>query len=44
MNETLFMIDSNDFETSVAAANKISKACGGKVHVTNIRDVDSLMS
>ena len=44
MNKTLFMIDSNDFETSVAGANEISRACGGKVNVTNISDVDSLMS
>ena len=44
MNEALFMIDSDDFETSVAGANKISKACGGKVHITNIDDVDNLMS
>jgi hypothetical protein len=44
MNEALFMIDSDDFETSVAGANKISKACGGKVQITNICDVDNLMS
>lgn len=44
MNKTLFMIDSSDFKTSVAGANEISRACGGKVHVTNIDDVDSLMS
>lgn len=44
MNKTLFMIDSNDFEISLAGANEISIACGGKVHVANITDVDSLMS
>lgn len=44
MNETLFMIDSNDFETSVAGANKIAVACGSKVHVKTVGDVDSLMS
>ena len=44
MNETLFMIDSDDFETSVAGANRIAVACGGRVHVKTAGDVDSLMS
>lgn len=44
MDEALFMIDSDDFETSVAGANKIVAACGGKKLVSNVSDVDLLMS
>ena len=38
------MIDSDDFETSVAGANKIALACGNKALVKNVKDVDLLMS
>lgn len=44
MDEALFMIDSENFETSVTGANKIATACGGKALVQNVGDVDSLMS
>lgn len=44
MSDSLFMIDSEDFETSVRGANKITKACGGRELVSTVSDVDELMS
>lgn len=43
MRDSLFMIDSEDFETSVRGANKITNACGGKELLRTVRDVDELM-
>lgn len=44
MSESLFMIDSSDFETSAEGSNRITKACGGKTLVHKVSDVDALMS